>query len=129
MVLTIGFVIGIEAINAVDYYNKNVEDASTLRSEILDERIHTSIEITNVTYGSGNFTLSVDNTGSTTLDPDYVYLATNVSWIHKDAFSHGMSGYWDPEETLNLTYKASNESLVFKVIVENGIMDVYDYVV
>lgn len=129
LVLTISFVIGIEALNAVDYYNQKVDDAATVRSDILDEQIHTSIEITSITRPTDeDYKISILNKGSTTLDPDYVYVATNASWI--DDATHDMSGeYWEPEETLNLTYTATNQTLVFKVMVENGVMDVYDYTV
>jgi archaellum component FlaF (FlaF/FlaG flagellin family) len=130
LILVAVFFVGAGVFESLCEYRLKVAEGSSVQTERLDGIINTRIDITNVNYdaGSGRFVISIENSGSTTLNPDHVFLVDDDTWVEESATAHNMAdGYWEPGETLTLNYTATDGDRIFKVIVENGISDGYRY--
>jgi archaellum component FlaG (FlaF/FlaG flagellin family) len=98
-----GITAAVELLSAGESYlttlAENIKEQSKRDLEVLS----TSIEIVNVTESGGNTLIYVENTGSTTLDPDYLFLVVDGVWLESDAYTISALGYFQVSY-VNKTY-------------------------
>jgi archaellum component FlaG (FlaF/FlaG flagellin family) len=89
-----GITAAVELLSAGESYlttlAENIKEQSKRDLEVLS----TKIEIVNITESGGNTLIYVENTGSTTLDPDYVSLVIDGAWLESDVFTVSALGYF-----------------------------------
>jgi archaellum component FlaF (FlaF/FlaG flagellin family) len=94
-------------------YKSYVESASSNTEFIykeLNDRIQTDVEIIDSNYSSGTINLTVENTGSTTLDKDLVDVFVNGEKMNRSVltltiYNQAMDNlYWNPTEYLNISF-------------------------
>lgn len=84
-------------------------------------RLRTDFVRVNVSIGG----IWIQNTGETTLDPDYVMLFSDGAAVPQQLYSVFVDGgYWDPGEVLRISYNSTDVSEI-KVTVENGVTDTF----
>jgi archaellum component FlaF (FlaF/FlaG flagellin family) len=137
-VFAILFVIGMAAVVQLltmqDEYAVTVGHGARDIFERHSKETRSNIEITNVTYSGGDIVITVNNTGNVALDLAYVYLVINDTWIPEDNYTVTLihspsSGYWEPTESIEINYTATQDDWTVKVVVETGIEDRYEFVV
>lgn len=98
-----GITAAVELLSAGESYlttlAENIKEQSKRDLEVLS----TKIEIVNITESGGNTLIYVENTGSTTLDPDYVSLVIDGAWLESDAYTVSALGYFQVSY-VNKTY-------------------------
>ena len=89
-----GITAAVELLSAGESYlttlAENIKEQSKRDLEVLS----TSIEIVNVTESGGNTLIYVENTGSTTLDPDYLFLVVDDVWLESNEYAVSALGYF-----------------------------------
>ena len=85
------------------------------------QRLRTDFVRVNVSIGG----VWIQNTGETTLDPDYVMLFSDGAAVPQQLYSVFVDGgYWDPGEVLRISYNSTDVGEI-KVTVENGATDTF----
>lgn len=133
MIFAVSVVVGTSIFLTFNDYIDAVQDASKEFSDRELNEIHTSIAITKVDLDGEEYDIYLENTGSTTLDPDYLILfdtQNNPDYITSSDYTINPSNeYWDPSETIIITYdKGVDISTIFKVVAENGVSNSYYYI-
>lgn len=82
-------------------------------SRIFDER-HANITLKKIVYTGGSIEVTLENTGSVVLDPDYVLVTLDSQWLSETEYSVSLlqspsSGYWEPAEELLIEFTQSLE--------------------
>jgi flagellar protein FlaF len=110
---------------------EQVQDAGEARDERVLEAKNTAIQISNVTYNTGNesMTVNVTNNGSTTLSVSGTDLVSDGSYVTEDAYVEGErsvdgneeTDLWMPGETYSLTVYEDADVQRVKIVTENGV--------
>ncbi len=107
------------------------EERTTAMQERDDRALamrNTAIEVASWSYnesGNGNFTMDVNNTGSTVLSVPKTDLL--VDGVYQESYETSVDGngnreLWQPGETLNVTVSTSRPNRV-KLVTEHGIAE------
>lgn len=132
LLFLVGVVATVSLIKAQDDYTVILNMGNKKLFDRSFKDVHSDIEIIDVASVGGNLVITVNNTGNTVFEIDNIYLMINSSWIPDDAYSVSLlqspsNGYWDPEESIEITYSAAVSGVVVKVVAETGVEDRYLY--
>ena len=122
---------GVTAYSATDAAGERIREANQDNHERLLDRRNTAINVTNATLVSGNLTVAVENTGSTTLSVnDTTVLVNNTYYSTSGANVDGVvaTDLWEPGETLRMNVSSSAPARV-TVATESGVTRSTDAVV
>lgn len=103
IIFMVGITAAVELLSTAESYLTALADDIGEQSKREMEVLSTSIEIVNVSTSGGKTLIYVENTGSTTLDPDYISLAIDGAWLESDAFNISALGYFNVSY-VNRTY-------------------------
>ncbi len=101
------FVGGVIAAAWISYHNL-VDNAVLAQGEIIQEQVHTSLNITSVTKIPGYLVINATNTGSVTIDLRYTsILIDGVLYGNVTDYNYSVQGinntrYWFPGESLQV---------------------------
>lgn len=90
------------------YFETGSEDSAALH-EALDNKLKTNMDIIGSGYSFGYTTLTLENTGSTTLDPEQLDVFYGGAKVSRDSTTYVLLDtsydplYWNPTEHINLT--------------------------
>ncbi len=104
-------------------------------SDLADERVvtlerydrisdyrHANISIKKIVYDGGSLQVTVENTGGTVLDPEYVVLMLDQVWLSENDVVISMDGeWWEPGEKIVLTSTKTLEPGWHAIKVATGI--------
>ena len=110
-----------------DLYNSysQIDDARRDQHEMWMDQHNTAIEITQIiNTGGNNLMMTVENTGSTTLNTNDVTILLDGMYT---TCTPDPSGFWTPGTDASFTVSATDEDHVLKISTENGISDIMEY--
>jgi len=90
-----GLTAGVQLLLAGDSYFTTLAEGMEVQSERDMEFLQTDLEIVKVSQQGATTLIYAENTGSTTLDPDYISLAIDDQWIESDNFAVTSLGYFN----------------------------------
>lgn len=125
------FMVGLLMLSTVAYSSVSrsmglVREGRIEENNRMRDVLQTDINITNVSYISGNLTVEIENTGSITLDSSETDLLLNGT-VCTENMTLSLAKAWIPEKTLTLNVKdLTGKPSRVKVVTENGISDYWE---